>query len=72
MKTLRDNAAELAFGDRKTFEAMPPQIRAEMAKSRTVATAAAIQRAFLWCALFTLAGLAVSAFLPLRPKEVTR
>ena len=70
VKTLRDNAAELAFGERKVFDAMPPQIRAEMAKSRTLATAAGIRRAFLWCALFTLAGLVVSAFLPLRPKEV--
>jgi Na+/melibiose symporter-like transporter len=67
--TLRANAAELAFGERGMFDALPPPIRAEMAQSRRTATAAGIQRAFLWCALFAVMGLATSAFLPLRPRE---
>jgi EmrB/QacA subfamily drug resistance transporter len=66
--TLRANAAELAFGERGMFDALPPPIRAEMAQSRRTATAAGIQRAFLWCALFALMGLATSMFLPLRPR----
>lgn len=40
-----------------------------MTKSRRTATAAGIQRAFLWCAGFAVLGLAVSTFLPLRPRE---
>ena len=71
-KMLRENAAELAFGDQKIFDALPPPVRSEMMASRVAATSTGIQRAFLWCALFAILGLAVSAFLPLRPRGDNR
>jgi len=71
-KMLRDNAAELAFGDRKLFDVLPPALRGELTKSRELATAAGIRRAFLWCAAFALLGLVVSVFLPLRPRDESR
>ena len=67
-KILNANAVELAFGESGAIRKLPPSI----AKLRGPATTEGIQRAFLWCALFALLGLGVSAFLPLRPQGDNR
>lgn len=68
-KMLVANSAELVFGDRGTFDALPPHVREEMTALRRASTTAGIDRAFLWCAFFAVAALGVSLFLPLRPAE---
>jgi EmrB/QacA subfamily drug resistance transporter len=71
-KLLVANSAELVFGDRGTFDALPPATRDQMTALRRASTTAGIHRAFLWCAFFALAALGVSTFLPLRPDEPAR
>ena len=67
-KILNANAAELAFGESSALKELPPAV----VKLRPAATTVGIERALLWCALFALVGLAVSAFLPLRPQGDNR
>jgi hypothetical protein len=69
IRTLRDQATGLAFGEAGIFEKLPPQIRTEMMAYRRLATTEGIQRAFVVGAFFALLGLAVSTLLPLRPSE---
>ena len=68
-RLLQENSAELAFGEGGAFRTLAPPLRSQMTALRKEATTAGLRRAFLWCALFALLALAVSAFLPIRPDE---